>query len=91
MHSGVSPVYPSSAFIDGFGLEAYGLQGPEAYAYTSLSNCLEVQGIDDVQDFGDTIVRVTRTKRMPLLTMLHRKPCKLSVSATTNSPKSSVC
>ena len=37
-------------------LEAYGLQGPEAYAYTSLSNCLDVQGIDDVQDFGETIV-----------------------------------
>ncbi|KZT73347.1 myosin class I heavy chain [Daedalea quercina L-15889] len=35
--------------------EAYGLQGPEAYAYTSLSNCLEVQGIDDVADFSETI------------------------------------
>ncbi|EPS96689.1 hypothetical protein FOMPIDRAFT_1025302 [Fomitopsis schrenkii] len=35
--------------------EAYGLQGPEAYAYTSVSNCLEVQGIDDVQDFAETI------------------------------------
>ncbi|OBZ80013.1 Myosin-1 [Grifola frondosa] len=35
--------------------EAFGLQGPEAYAYTSLSNCLEVPGIDDVQDFGETI------------------------------------
>lgn len=35
--------------------ETYGLQGPEAYAYTSVSNCLDVQGIDDVQDFSETI------------------------------------
>ncbi|KAL0951617.1 hypothetical protein HGRIS_008298 [Hohenbuehelia grisea] len=35
--------------------EAFGLQGPEAYAYTSLSNCLEVGGIDDVHDFSETI------------------------------------
>ncbi|KAI0964200.1 class II myosin, variant 2 [Taiwanofungus camphoratus] len=35
--------------------ETYGLQGPEAYAYTSLSNCLDVQGIDDVPDFSETI------------------------------------
>ncbi|KAH9932028.1 P-loop containing nucleoside triphosphate hydrolase protein [Epithele typhae] len=35
--------------------EALGLQTPDAYAYTSLSNCLDVQGIDDVQDFNDTI------------------------------------
>lgn len=35
----------------------FGLQGPEAYAYTSLSNCLEVQDMDDVHDYHDTIVR----------------------------------
>jgi myosin-1 len=35
----------------------FGLQGPEAYAYTSLSNCLEVQDIDDVYDYRETIVR----------------------------------
>ncbi|KAF9502319.1 hypothetical protein BDN71DRAFT_1437882 [Pleurotus eryngii] len=34
--------------------EMFGLQGPEAYAYTSLSSCLEVQGIDDSQDFAET-------------------------------------
>lgn len=34
----------------------FGLQGPEAYAYTSLSNCLEVSDIDDVKDYHDTIV-----------------------------------
>lgn len=26
------------------------------YAYTSISNCLEVQDIDDVKDYHDTIV-----------------------------------
>ncbi|TFY71324.1 hypothetical protein EVG20_g1674 [Dentipellis fragilis] len=35
--------------------EAFGLQGPEAYAYTSLSNCLDVDSIDDTQDFADTL------------------------------------
>ncbi|KAG8905402.1 class II myosin, partial [Tulasnella sp. 403] len=35
--------------------EAFGLQGPEAYAITSRSNCLEVEGIDDVRDWHDTI------------------------------------
>jgi myosin I len=37
--------------------EAFGLQGPDAYAYTSMSNCLSVQGIDDVKDFRETLVR----------------------------------
>ncbi|KAI9462418.1 P-loop containing nucleoside triphosphate hydrolase protein [Lactarius psammicola] len=36
--------------------EAFGLQGPEAYAYTSLSNCLVVEGINDNNDFADTLV-----------------------------------
>ena len=35
----------------------FGIQGPEAYTYTSLSNCLEVQDIDDVHDFNENIVR----------------------------------
>lgn len=35
--------------------EAYGLQGPEAYAYTSRSNCLDVPGIDDVVDWKETL------------------------------------
>ncbi|KAG9016066.1 class II myosin [Tulasnella sp. 427] len=35
--------------------ESFGLQGPEAYAITSRSNCLEVPGIDDVQDWHDTL------------------------------------
>lgn len=36
--------------------ESYGLQGPEAYTYTSRSNCLNVASIDDLKDFKDTIV-----------------------------------
>ncbi|KAG8935657.1 class II myosin [Tulasnella sp. 418] len=35
--------------------EMFGVQGPEAYAYTSRSECLEVPGIDDVEDFHETI------------------------------------
>ncbi|KAI0714891.1 myosin class I heavy chain [Earliella scabrosa] len=35
--------------------EAFGLQTPDAYAYTSLSNCLDVPGIDDAHDFAETI------------------------------------
>ncbi|KAL1706191.1 P-loop containing nucleoside triphosphate hydrolase protein [Schizophyllum commune] len=35
--------------------EAYGLQGPDAYAYTSLSNCLDVDSIDDRDDFNGTL------------------------------------
>ncbi|KAJ7610778.1 P-loop containing nucleoside triphosphate hydrolase protein [Roridomyces roridus] len=35
--------------------EAFGLQGPEAYVYTSQSNCLDVPGIDDIEDYQETI------------------------------------
>ena len=35
--------------------EAYGLQGPDAYAYTSKSNCLDVPGIDDKIDWNETL------------------------------------
>ncbi|KAF8078956.1 myosin-1 [Lyophyllum atratum] len=35
--------------------EMFGLQGPEAYAYTSASNCLDVSDIDDIKDYRDTI------------------------------------
>ncbi|KNZ80659.1 Myosin-1 [Termitomyces sp. J132] len=36
-------------------IEMFGLQGPEAYAYTSASNCLSVSDIDDIKDYRDTI------------------------------------
>lgn len=36
--------------------EQYGLQGPESFLYTSKSNCLNVEGISDENDFQDTLV-----------------------------------
>ena len=36
--------------------EAFGLQGPEAYSYTSRSNTLSVASIDDVKDLSETLV-----------------------------------
>lgn len=35
--------------------EQFGLQGPEAYHYTSRSNCFEVQDINDSNDYADTL------------------------------------
>ncbi|KAK1924006.1 putative microfilament motor [Papiliotrema laurentii] len=35
--------------------EAFGLQGPEAYSYTSRSGCLDVRSINDVSDFNETL------------------------------------
>ncbi|KAE8228548.1 hypothetical protein CF326_g6515 [Tilletia indica] len=35
--------------------ELFGIQGPEAYAYTANSKCFDVAGIDDVADFAETI------------------------------------
>lgn len=60
--NGVGP--PTQRFKTNYDLpsEAFGIQGPEAYAYTSLSNCLDVPGIDDVKDFEETLVGA----RLPL-------------------------
>lgn len=35
--------------------EAFGIQGPENYLYTNKAGCLDVDGIDDTQDFRDTL------------------------------------
>ncbi|TQV96930.1 myosin-1 [Cordyceps javanica] len=35
--------------------EQYGIQKPETYLYTSRSKCLEVDGIDDLAEFQDTL------------------------------------
>ncbi|KAG0700660.1 P-loop containing nucleoside triphosphate hydrolase protein [Suillus ampliporus] len=35
--------------------EQFGLQGPDAYSYTSMSNCLDVQDINDSNDYADTL------------------------------------
>lgn len=34
--------------------ELFGIQTPEAYAYTSASKCVSVEGIDDIEDFKET-------------------------------------
>jgi myosin-1 len=36
--------------------EMFGLQGPEAYLYTSASKTLDVASINDVSDFAETLV-----------------------------------
>ncbi|KAM7206724.1 myosin-1 [Rhypophila sp. PSN 637] len=33
----------------------FGVQTPETYAYTSRSKCLDVDGIDDIADFAETL------------------------------------
>ncbi|EPE06184.1 myosin 1 myo5 [Ophiostoma piceae UAMH 11346] len=33
----------------------FGIQGPEAYIYTSRSKCLDVDGIDDIAEYRDTL------------------------------------
>ncbi|KAH9081941.1 P-loop containing nucleoside triphosphate hydrolase protein [Lactarius deliciosus] len=50
--------------------EAFGLQGPEAYAYTSLSNCLEVEAISDtgVTDFIAYLMDVDGAQVQKVLT-----------------------
>lgn len=35
--------------------QSFGLQGPESFLYTSKSNCLDVPGINDIQDFEATV------------------------------------
>ncbi|QPG95817.1 class II myosin [Epichloe festucae Fl1] len=35
--------------------ELFGIQQPETYVYTSRSKCFDVDGIDDVADFQDTL------------------------------------
>ncbi|KAI8097112.1 P-loop containing nucleoside triphosphate hydrolase protein [Halteromyces radiatus] len=35
--------------------EQFGLQGPESFLYTSKSNCLNVDGIDDIKDYQETV------------------------------------
>lgn len=35
--------------------ESFGIQGPEAFTYTSASNCLDVADINDETDYRDTI------------------------------------
>lgn len=55
--------------------EAYGLQGPEAYAYIAKSGCLDVPGIDDTVDWSETlkamqVVGFTQHEQDSILRML---------------------
>lgn len=36
-------------------VQQFGLQGPESFLYTSRSNCLDVPGINDANDFQETL------------------------------------
>ncbi|KAI9469047.1 MAG: P-loop containing nucleoside triphosphate hydrolase protein [Benjaminiella poitrasii] len=35
--------------------KSFGIQGPDSYLYTSRSNCLDVPGMNDIQDFQETL------------------------------------
>ena len=71
-NNGVSPPTKHPRTRSDLSLETFGIQGPEAYAYTSISNCLEVPGIDDVEDFGETLVSFRLSLfKSPLLTPLN--------------------
>lgn len=35
--------------------QAYGIQGPESYIYTSAARCIDVDGVNDSKDFNDTL------------------------------------
>jgi myosin-1 len=35
--------------------DAFGIQGPESYVYTSASKCFDVAGMDDTADFNETV------------------------------------
>ena len=48
-------VYYSSATYTKRIIEIFGVQQPQSYLYTSRSKCFDVQGIDDVADFKDTL------------------------------------
>lgn len=48
-------------------LGAYGIQGPESYLYTSRSGCLDVDGINDVAEYSETIVSIAQTEKVPCL------------------------
>lgn len=72
-------------------LESYGLQGPESFLYTSKSNCLDVPGIDDIQDFQETLVKKKKIRQLLLkidkLTLWSRMQWVLLVYKNMNKMK----
>jgi myosin-1 len=60
----------------------FGLQGPEAYAYTNQSGCLDVNDIDDTKDFADTLVSNTSlVARSSVLTERQQAMSTIGLSA----------
>ncbi|KAI0033976.1 microfilament motor [Vararia minispora EC-137] len=55
--------------------EYFGIQGPDSYSYTADSDCLEVEGINDVKDFAETmqamqVIGLTDDEQNGILRML---------------------
>ncbi|CAG8461797.1 11157_t:CDS:10 [Acaulospora colombiana] len=55
--------------------EQFGIQGPESYLYTSKSQCLDVDGIDDAKDYSDTldamnVIGLTEAEQFDIFRML---------------------
>ncbi|KAF4121742.1 myosin I [Geosmithia morbida] len=55
--------------------QTFGVQGPETYVYTSQSKCFDVDGIDDLAEFQDTlnamkIIGVTQPEQDSIFRML---------------------
>ncbi|KAG6021247.1 class II myosin [Claviceps sp. Clav32 group G5] len=55
--------------------ELFGIQKPETYAYTSRSKCFDVEGIDDVADFQETlnamkVIGLSQTEQDEIFRML---------------------
>ncbi|WYZ44079.1 hypothetical protein EsH8_VII_000515 [Colletotrichum jinshuiense] len=55
--------------------QQFGIQTPETYVYTSRSKCLEVDGIDDLAEFNDTleamkIIGLTQAEQDEIFRML---------------------
>ena len=55
--------------------EKFGLSGPDAYIYTGAAGCLDVDGIDDVADYEETIkamnvIGITKSEQENVFRML---------------------
>ncbi|CAG8534476.1 4267_t:CDS:10 [Ambispora gerdemannii] len=55
--------------------EEFYIQGPESYLYTNSSGCLDVDGIDDLEDFSETlnamnVIGITKEEQYDIFRML---------------------
>ena len=72
--------YQLLAGADGPLREELGLQNPEYFDYLNQGKCYTVDGMNDVEEFRDTMVRshtlpLTRSRSLPL-TQFPSKPCR---------------